>query len=631
MAVIYEIQMPDGSIIDVEADESATEEEVLKLAQDEYALYQMQQIGGETAEPLEKEEPGALEIIAGAGEAAKTLASGATSGMGGMIRGTLYGLAEEIAAGEFGTQEAAQRIKQRADELAAEYTYQPRTETGQEFVETIGEVGAQMAPLTGLAPQLTQISTAAQLALSGAPNTLRQAMPTTRARQQALGELPSATVDTDQTPVLAPIAAVEPTPQAPATRGPIQRLTEGVQAGAEAFRESRRSREQETRRLFTEEPESTEIVRERLIDDRVVRDQEAIDAIDQGFSEGVVGTVKASSPTDRKKMQQMLNIYKEGKKSEKFRAIKRPTDIVGESLENRINYLVDERQKAGKQINNIAQTQLRGQQVNYLDAMDEFVSDLSAMNVGIRFDKNGVAKPVLKDSDIQGDKQSERLLTAVLQRLSDVAAPDAYAIHTAKQFIDTQVKFGKRAANPLSQKSENVLKKLRRNLNLALGNRFEDYRNANTKYSETTDALGRLQKAVGTQIDFDSPNADKSLGTAARKLMSNYQSRVAMLDAIDLANKVAAKYGLKVEDDIISQVIFANEIDRMFGATASTSLKGQMQEAMKTGVEAARGDAVQRAIDLALSTSDKLRGINEENAIKAIEAILKRQEKGEKK
>lgn len=38
-----------------------------------------------------------------------------------------------------------------------------------------------------------------------------------------------------------------------------------------------------------------------------------------------------------------------------------------------------------------------------------------------------------------------------------------------------------------------------------------------------------------------------------------------------------------------------------------------------------------RAIDLALSTSDKLRGINEENAIKAIEAILKRQEKGEKK
>ena len=38
-----------------------------------------------------------------------------------------------------------------------------------------------------------------------------------------------------------------------------------------------------------------------------------------------------------------------------------------------------------------------------------------------------------------------------------------------------------------------------------------------------------------------------------------------------------------------------------------------------------------RAIDLALSTSDKLRGINEENAIKAIEAILKRKEKGEKK
>lgn len=622
MAQIYEVQMPDGAIVEIEAEDDVSEEEVLKLAQDEYAYYQYEQINGGPAEPVAKEEPSVLEKIAGAGEAAATMVTGATTGAGAMIRGTLYGLAEEIASGEFGTQEAAQRIKQRADELAAEYTYQPRTPTGQEYTETVAEVGAQAAPLVGLAPQMTQISGAAQAAMMGGPSALRQAMPTTRAKQQATGQMPT---------TVAAAEAVEAAPPAPpAPRGPVQRVTEGVQAGVEAFQESRRAREQETRRLFAEEPESTEIVRERLINDRVVPDREAIDAIKQGFLEGVIGTVKASSPVDRKKMQQMLNIYKEGKKSEKFRALHRPTDVVGESLQRRIDYLVDERRQAGQDIARIADTELRGQQVDYLSAMDRFITDLRAIGVEIKFDKNGVARPILRDSDIQGDKQSERLLTAVLQRLSDVTAPDAYGVHKAKQFIDTQVSYGKRAANPLSQKTERLVKQLRRDLNEALGARFENYREANTQYSETTNALDQLQKAVGTKIDFDSANADKSLGTAARKLMSNYQSRVQMLDAIELANEIAARYGLKIQDDLIAQVIFANEIDRMFGAAAATSLKGQMQEAMRTGVEMARGDAVQRALDLALSTSEKMRGINEENAIKAIEALLKRQEKGKR-
>jgi hypothetical protein len=47
------------------------------------------------------------------------------------VRGALFQLAEEIESGKFGTADAAQRIKQAAQQLGAEYTYQPRGERGQ--------------------------------------------------------------------------------------------------------------------------------------------------------------------------------------------------------------------------------------------------------------------------------------------------------------------------------------------------------------------------------------------------------------------------------------------------------------------------------------------------------------------
>jgi hypothetical protein len=121
-----------------------------------------------------------------------------------------------------------------------------------------------------------------------------------------------------------------------------------------------------------------------------------------------------------------------------------------------------------------------------------------------------------------------------------------------------------------------------------------------------------------------SANADKSLGTASRKLLSNYSSRVSLMDSLELAEQVAARYGLKIKDSVINQVIVANELDRMFGTTADTSLKGIMQN-VERGVDIARSDALTAALKIAKEGIDKSRGINEENAIAALEELLRRQ------
>lgn len=371
-------------------------------------------------------------------------------------------------------------------------------------------------------------------------------------------------------------------------------------------------------------PDAVELVNVRLSGSQVVPDNEATSAIKQGWKDGAVASIKAASEKDRSAMTKMLNIFKMGEKSEKFRAMNRPADILGDTVQARVDFLTDANKKAGTAIDNIAQTRLRGQTVNYDPAINTFLDDLASIGVKVELDENGVAKAILQGSDIQGDRAAQRTLNAVLERLSTTAAPDAYGVHTAKRFIDTQVSYGKNVANPLTAQAERILKNLRRNLNQSLGDAFPQYRAANEKYADTITALDDLQRAAGTQIDMESPNANKALGTAMRKLTSNYGTRANLIDSIDQANQVASKYGMKLDDDIVNQLIFVNELDRMFGAAAQTSLKGQVSEAMQTGLEIARGNAAQRAFDLLAEKAQNLRGVNKENAIKAMEEILKR-------
>lgn len=372
-------------------------------------------------------------------------------------------------------------------------------------------------------------------------------------------------------------------------------------------------------------PDSVDTVKFRLSGTQVVPDNEALSAIKQGWKDGTIASIKAASDKDRQAMTKMLNIFKMGEKSEKFRSLNRAADILGDTVESRIQFLSSANKQAGADINRIANDQLRGRRVDFDPAINTFIDDLGTLGVKVELDANGVAKANLQGSDIQGDRQAQRVLNMVLERLSTVKAPDAYGIHTAKRFIDTQVDFGKRSlANPLTAQAERTLKTLRRNLNATLGDNFPEYKAANAKYSDTITALDDLQKAAGTNIDFDSANANKSLGVAMRKLTSNYGTRANLIDALDQANQSSVKYGMRLDDDIVNQLIFVNELDRMFGAAAQTSLKGQVAEAMQTGVDIARGGAARRAVELLAEKAEELRGINKENAVKAMEELLKR-------
>jgi hypothetical protein len=107
--------------------------------------------------------------VVGAGEAALATVTGATTGAAGMIGGTVKGMAQAVLDGSFGTPEAARMVEQSAAQGAQALTFAPRTETGQEYAQALGDVAQQLVPLAGLTPQVGALGQAAAQSRTAAP------------------------------------------------------------------------------------------------------------------------------------------------------------------------------------------------------------------------------------------------------------------------------------------------------------------------------------------------------------------------------------------------------------------------------------------------------------------------------
>jgi len=349
---------------------------------------------------------------------------------------------------------------------------------------------------------------------------------------------------------------------------------------------------------------------------KVRKDKVAVEAIKQGFDEGIIGMIKGGSTLDKTKMRSMVEKMRAGKTDAKKAALERPSDVAGESLTQRFQHVVEKNAEAGKSID-IEAEKLKGQTVEFGEDVDTFVGDLQGIGVEIGDDLT----PNFIGSDIQGSKGAENVVKNVVERMVNLSGtPDAFAVHQLKRFIDEQVSYGK-TVEGLTGKTERILKKLRRNLDASLDQKFDEYNRVNTTYSETRDAIDNLQDAAGRKIDLSGDNADKAAGTVLRRLLSNAQGRVNLLDSINELETVARQYGATFDDDILAQVLFADELDAVFGPVARTSLQGQFVQGAKTAARFADAP-VSTTIDKAVEGVEKLRGINEENAFKTIEELL---------
>lgn len=351
----------------------------------------------------------------------------------------------------------------------------------------------------------------------------------------------------------------------------------------------------------------------------VVKDVYAINAIKQGFDESVISAIKGATRTDRVKMQAMTNIVKKAKSNALYGTKNRPSDVAGNTLMERVRHIKKMNTSAGKRLGTVAKS-LKGKDADFTPAIKGFTDSLDEMGVTITDD----LKPSFAGSDVEGLAAPQNAISNIIKRMSSGkrgATPDAYDMHRMKKYIDEQVTYGK-SAEGLAGKTERVLKKLRRDLDSALDNEFPAYNKVNTRYADTVSALDSLQDVAGKKMDLFGPNADKAIGTLLRRLMGNAQSRVNLVDAVDDIERITKKYGGKFKDDVAVQMLYADELDNVFGPSTRTSFKAEIGKEIHRAAVGASKESL--GADAASKLIERARGINNENAFKAINKVLER-------
>lgn len=377
--------------------------------------------------------------------------------------------------------------------------------------------------------------------------------------------------------------------------------------------------------LQKSEPELIETAPEKFTETmrvgapRVVKFKPARNALSQGWSEDVVAIASGVNAPTRSKLKQMVEIQDNIRTKPLEKRKQRASDVAGDSVLERFEYVRNVNKESGQRLNEVAKN-LQGNDVNLDASFSRFFNDLGD-ELGVYINES--MTPNYAGSIIEDSAGNKDVINTVLRRLSRLEkSPDALQVHNLKKYIDEQVTYGKtRSDKPLTQKTENVLKDLRRDIDGVLDEQFPEYNEVNTIYSETVNALDNMQGALGKKIDLTADNANQAAGTTLRSLMSNNRGRTELSNTINELDKVAKRYGADFQDDIFAQVVFADELERVFGTAAKTSLKGDVETAIKTSIPKVDKNIISRGFEKAGEKIKELR-FNEDKAIESMNNLL---------
>jgi hypothetical protein len=337
------------------------------------------------------------------------------------------------------------------------------------------------------------------------------------------------------------------------------------------------------------------------------------EAVRQFGSPETIAVAKASNPADKRAMREMVRIIKAGKKDPLFADKVRVGDVVGDSLKRRVQATKDVLRSAGKSVDKIARTKLRGNAVDVSQAKAQFKSALDDLRVTYnpKTGQVGFSGSAIEGS---GGGQARDLIKNMAKRLKSDRM-DAADVHFAKRLIDQKTAFGTTDSG-LAGEVDRAIKGLRSNINKTLRDSFPDYARANQKYSDAIGAIDKFQDAAGSKLNLDSAEA---LGVKARSFTNNTQSRARLIDSLDEMQQVLGRSGVRFKDDILTQINVANALENRFKTQGATSLQGVMA---KTGEDLIKKGAREIAVENIAARVGKIAGVTDDKALDSLLKIL---------
>ena len=399
-------------------------------------------------------------------------------------------------------------------------------------------------------------------------------------------------------------------------------VTAGIKNVAGGFA-SRAAQKAEELSLLTNKVPDASIANKTLdASGNVVKDKVAQEVIKQGIAEPDVALMKNFTPEERATAHKMLSVRE---KQLTQRTPERAYTEVGNVFDKQAQEFEKVYKQKGLQVNKAAE-QLKGKKVDVTPTLQAFGDALDVKGIEI---KNG--KLQFKNTIFEGTKQKD-LQDAYNILVRTAKTGNANALHTLKGFIDQRVNFEGGEGAGLKGQAATILKGLRHSADETLDNNFKFYNKANTEFKDVIGVISKIKNQVGNDFKIGDHFVDANLGQKMRGLLSNNQNRAKVLTLLNDMETVGKKYGVKQNQSIFNLANFADVLEKEFGSEAPTSFQGGIERGLEyaqkfgsAGADIARGTPgglVSGTIKAGKHLYEITRGINQENRIKALRALL---------
>lgn len=318
---------------------------------------------------------------------------------------------------------------------------------------------------------------------------------------------------------------------------------------------------------------------------------------DLGGDSGIalVSVMESTSPATKSRVNKMLDIVDKGRRNPLFKDEHRASDVLGDAVADRARAIAKINKQAGEKIGATAKS-LNKTNVDLSAPIDGFIDKLSNMGVTFTRGDDGWVTPDFSRSKFMGGSQKD--MTVLVNDLVN-KTPDFESAHNLKQLIRDNVNFDSIGPSKIKGDSERVLKDLATQIDDVLDSTSDAYKKANERFAKTVGVKDAFDKMAGKDIDIFDPDAAKSLGDKARRLVSNATSRTQINKVIRDAESVLEEFNIRFKDDIPAMNHIVTKIEDSFKITREGSLKGNLQDAAVNvatgldpslaGLEAVRG------------------------------------------
>ena len=498
----------------------------------------------------------------GVGETALSVGTAATGGTFGYISGVLNQLAQEVAGGNFGSMEAADRIQKAATDMASQNTYSPRSDKGQEYTGVVGQAAEMLTPI---APQLAEFQM------------LKPKLPRVKAptkNELMTRKLMDGSTDTDTAKFM--LQNKDGTQMAPST--------------LEQWRDPNIAKSQRPFAL--------------LENAQSVKSPAGNSLISHGFDKALIPVMREASPKSVSRFRQMTKTAEGMTKNLKAKTLTSPLDHVGEALFERFDFFHKKNKVAGRAVRKAA-SDLKGIQLSddELGIMsDNFKGRLEELGATIN-DKGGFGVSYAEGSPMTSPflKKARSSIDKLVTTLSmDKKRPDAFRLHQLKKTLDEVVNWDKRKADPsVVGQVEALVKATRADINELLRDKSPAYKEANLTAHKTFDMMDEMRKILKETNDLNDPRIVEKIGLQMRKLNSNYGSKNSILNLIQESDRLAKELGGVFKDDIVDLAIYGSQLGKRFKLDGDNTFKALTTQAeldaftkggmIRKGYEGAKG------------------------------------------